>query len=165
MGEGIFIYGQGGSKRRYTKSLQAFADRVLARGRGNNSLYIFGKAGKSFLNHLLKLGIQLKTDKAAITDKTILKYKDHPKAEKGAVVDFKRFRIVESAVKRPKNVYIDEKRKRLIFVGAVKYSDSKVLKVVIDPNQKIGKRYYHNVVSIGVVNKEDMDGKQYRKIK
>lgn len=165
MGEGIFIYGQGGSKRRYTKSLQDFADKVLARGRSNNSVYIFGRAGKSFLNYLIKAGIELKSDKAAITDKTIIKYKDHPKAEKGAVVDFKRFRIVESAVKRPKNVYIDTKRSRLIFVSSTKYSDDMVLKVVIEPNQKIGKRYYHSVVSIGVVKKENMNHPQYKKIK
>ena len=73
--------------------------------------------------------------------------------------------MVEAAVKKPKNVYIDTNRSRLIYVSSVKYSKSKVLKVVIEPNQKIGKRYYNQVVSIGVVDKIDMKGKQYHKIK
>ena len=73
--------------------------------------------------------------------------------------------MVEAAVTKPKNVYIDTNRSRLIYVSSVKYSKSKVLKVVIEPNQKIGKRYYNQVVSIGVVDKIDMKGKQYHKIK
>ena len=107
----------------------------------------------------------MKSDDAAITDKTVLKYKNHPKRQKGAVVSFHRFRMVEAAVKHPRNVYIDTHRNRLVYVSSVKYSPSKVLKVVIEPNQKIGKRYYNQVTSIGVVNKIDMRGKQYIKIK
>lgn len=165
MGEGILIYGVGGSRRRYTKDLQSFADRVLARGRGNNSLYVFGRVSKVFLSSLARKGVQIKTFDAAITDKTILKYKNHPKKRKGAVVSFHRFRMVEKAVKKPKNVYIDLNRKRLVYVASVKYSPSKVLKVVIDPNQRFGSKYFHNVVSIGVVDKNNMRTKQYQKIK
>ena len=73
--------------------------------------------------------------------------------------------MVESAVKKPKNVYIDRNRSRLIYVSSVKYSKNKILKVVIEPNQKIGKRYYNQVVSIGVVDNIDMKSKQYYKIK
>lgn len=73
--------------------------------------------------------------------------------------------MVEMAVKELRNVYIDTKRGRLIYVSSVKYSKGKILKVVIEPNQKIGKRYYNSVVSIGVVNKVDMRGKQFKKIK
>lgn len=165
MGEGILIYGVGGSRRRYTKDLQSFADRVLARGRGNNSLYVFGRVNKAILSSLARKDIHIKTFDAAITDKTILKYKNHPKKRKGAVVNFHRFRMVEKAVKKPKNVYIDLNRKRLIYVASVKYSPKKVLKVVIDPNQRFGQHYYHKVVSIGVVDKADMKNKYYQKIK
>lgn len=76
-----------------------------------------------------------------------------------------RFKMVEAAVKRPKNVYIDKNRSRLVYISSVKYSKNKVIKVVIEPNQKIGRRYYNEVVSIGVVDKVDMKGKQYHKIK
>lgn len=61
--------------------------------------------------------------------------------------------------------YIDRNRNRLIYVSSVKYSKSKVLKVVIEPNQKVGKRYYNQVVSIGVVQKGNMNTSQYTKIK
>ena len=165
MGEGILIYGLNGSKRKYTRDLQGFADKVLASGRVRKSVYIFGKTNKAYLNDLFKKGIIVKSELAAITDKTILKYRNHPKKQKGATVNIHRFRMVESAVKKPKNVYIDRNRSRLIYVSSVKYSKGKVLKVVIEPNQKIGKRYYNQVVSIGVVDKNKMNAPQYTKIK
>ena len=165
MGEDILIYRLNDSKRRYTKDLQGFADKVLAGGKVRKSVYIFGKTNKAFLRDLSKKGIAVKSDLAAITDKTILKYRYHPKKQKGATVSVHRFRMVEVAVKRPKNVYIDTKRSRLIYVSSVKYSKNKILKVVIEPNQKIGKRYYNKVVSIGVVDNIDMKSKQYYKIK
>lgn len=165
MGEGILIYGLNGSKRRYTRDLQGFADKVLASGRVRKSVYIFGKTNKAYLNDLFKKGIIVKSELAAITDKTILKYRNHPKTQKGATVNVHRFRMVEAAVKRPKNVYIDTNRSRLIYVSSVKYSKNKILKVVIEPNQKIGKRYYNQVVSIGVVDKNKMNAPQYTKIK
>ena len=165
MGEGILIYGLNGSKRRYTKDLQGFADKVLAGGKVRKSVYIFGKTNKAYLNDLFKKGIIVKSELAAITDKTILKYRNHPKKQKGATINIHRFRMVESAVKEPKNVYIDRNRSRLIYVSSVKYSKGKVLKVVKEPNQKIGKRYYNQVVSIGVVDKNKMNAPQYTKIK
>nr|DAS53773.1 MAG TPA: hypothetical protein [Caudoviricetes sp.] len=165
MGEGILIYGLNGNKRRYTRDLQGFADKVLASGRVRKSVYVFGKTNKAYLRNLSQKGIAVKSDLAAITDKTILKYRNHPKKQKGATVNTHRFRMVESAVKKPKNVYIDRNRSRLIYVSSVKYSKGKVLKVVIEPNQKIGKRYYNQVVSIGVVDNIDMKSKQYYKIK
>ena len=165
MGEGILIYGLNGSKRKYTRDLQGFADKVLASGRVRKSVYVFGRTNKAYLRDLSQKGIAVKSDLAAITDKTILKYRNHPKKQKGATVNTHRFRMVESAVKKPKNVYIDRNRSRLIYVSSVKYSKGKVLKVVIEPNQKIGKRYYNQVVSIGVVDNIDMKSKQYYKIK
>ena len=107
----------------------------------------------------------MKSDVAAITDKTILKYRNHPKRRKGAVVSFNRFRMVESAVKHPKNVYIDTHRKRLVYVSSVKYSPTKVLKVVIEPNQRVGKKYYNQVTSIGIVDRTKMNDPIYKKIK
>lgn len=163
MGEGILIYGV--NKRRYTRDLQAFAKKVLNRRKATNSQYRFGKLSKTVLRNLREQGIEPKTEEAVITDKTILKYRDHPKAAKGAVVDFRRFVMVEKAVKRPKNVYIDTNRNRLIYVAATKYSSEKVLKVVIEPNKKMGKKTFHNVVSIGVVDARNMNSKQYKKIK
>lgn len=73
--------------------------------------------------------------------------------------------MVEAAVKRPKNVYIDTNRNRLIYVSSVKYFKNKILKVVIEPNQKIGKRHYNQVISIGVVDRNKMNTPQYTKIK
>lgn len=128
-------------------------------------MYAFGRTNRSLLRDLQKRGVNVKSDKAVIRDKTILKHKDHPKKKKGAVVSFNRFVMVESAVKKPKNVYIDTNRNRLVYVSSVKYSKDKVLKVIIEPNQKVGKKYFNEVKSIGVVNKSNMQDKQYVKIK
>lgn len=97
------------------------------------------------MKNLTARGVILKSETAAITDKTILKYVKHPKREKGTTVRFSRMVMVERAVKRPKNVYIDTKRNRLVYVSSVKYGKGKVLKVVIEPNQKIGKKYFNQV--------------------
>lgn len=165
MGEGILIYGLTTRRSRYTRDLQSFADKVLARSKPNRSLYIFGRTNRAVLLDLARRGVTVMSDKTAISDKTILKYKDHPKRSKGAVVSFNRFVMVEKAVKKPKNVYIDSNRNRLVYVSSVKYSKDKVLKVIIEPNQKFGKKYYNKVVSIGVVNKKNMKEVQYIKIK
>ena len=165
MGEGILIYGLHGSKRRYTRDLQGFADKVLASGQARKSVYVFGRTNKAYLRDLSRKGIAVKSDLAAITDKTILKYRNHPKKQKGATVNIHRFRMVEAAVKKPKNIYIDTNRNRLIYVSSVKYTKNKILKVVIEPNQKIGKRHYNQVISIGVVDRNKMNTKRYTKIK
>lgn len=165
MGEGILIYGLSGNRRRYTRDLQAFADNILRIGRARGSLYVFGNTNASVLRDLSRRGVNILSDKTVISDKTILKYRNHPKKAKGAVVSFNRFVMVEKAVKKPKNVYIDTKRNRLVYVSSVKYSKSKVLKVIIEPNQKLGKQYYNKVISIGVVDKDKMKHPQYQKIK
>ncbi|MCQ2257843.1 MAG: hypothetical protein MJZ41_07620 [Bacteroidaceae bacterium] len=165
VGEGIYIYGMNGGKRRYTKDLQSFATTVIANGRAKGSLYRFGKVSKTILSELARQGIRSKTETAAILDKTILKYKNHPKRSKGAVVSFRRFKMVEAAVKKPKHVYIDTHRNRLVFVSSVKYAKGKVLKVVIEPNQKFKTKFYHTVTSIGVVNAYNMAEGSYKKIK
>ena len=158
------MYGNA-SRRKYTRSLQEFANRVVNRSKPNGSIYVFGKTSKSILDNLRSAGIEIKSDTAVITDRTVNKYINHPKAKKGAVVSFRRFRIVEAAVKHPRNVYIDTKRSRLVYVASTRYSSKKVLKVVIEPNQKVRGKYYSKVTSIGVVNKGNMRTKQYKKIK
>lgn len=91
------------SKRRYTRDLKSFANRVLAKGQANRFVYVFGRTNKAFLLDLHRRGVDL-SDFAAITDKTILRYRTHPKKKKGAVVSSHRFCVVEAAVKKPKNV-------------------------------------------------------------
>lgn len=134
-------------------------------GKSKGSIYIFGKTNKAYLNDLKRRGVVLKSDTAAITDKTILKYTDHPKRNKGAAVNFNRMVMVGKAVKKPKNVYIDTNRNRLVYISSTKYANNKVLKVVIEPNQKIGKKYYNQVKSIGVVDRVKMNHPQYKKVK
>lgn len=156
MAEGIIIYGRNHNKRRYTNNLQDFAKKVLATDKSRNSVYDFGDAGNKIILALRKLGVELNTTKVGITDKTIRKYKDHPKREKGATISPRRYVMVEHAVKHPKNVYLDKDRGRIIIVAATRYKNGKVLKVVIDPNQRLRKKDFHLIRSIGVVSASDM---------
>lgn len=166
MSEGILIYGMTGrGRRRYTHDLQSFAKEVLKRNYNNGSIYIFGFTNKRISKNQTTNGDIPNNRKIAIRDYTIRKYKNHPKKEKNAVISFRRFVKVEAAVKHPKNIYIDTKRNRLIYVSTTNYSDNKILKVIIDPNKKIGKQRYDEVVSIGIVPKNSMNNKQYLKLK
>lgn len=165
MGEGILIYGLNNDRRKYTRDLQTFADKVLKIGRPKGLLYKFGNISRTVARYMREQRLTLESLTTIISDKTILKYRNHPKRKKGAVVSFKRFVMVEAAVKKPRNVYIDTNRNRLVFVSSVKYASNKVLKVVIEPNQNVGGRKYNVLTSIGVVNSANMNSKQYRKIK
>lgn len=165
MGEGILIYGLNNDRRKYTRDLQTFADKVLKIGRPKGLLYKFGNINRTVARYMREQRLTLESLTTIISDKTILKYRNHPKRKKGAAVSLKRFVMVEAAVKKPKNVYIDTNRNRLVFVSSVKYASNKVLKVVIEPNQNVGGRKYNVLTSIGVVNSANMNSKQYRKIK
>ena len=164
MSEGVLIYGKG--TKRKARDLQSFADVVLDRKRNNGSYFVIDKVDGRIIRNLKERGIDVKSTKAVITDETVRKYKDHAKREKGAAVSLKRFAMVEHAVKHPKNVYIDKNRDRLVYVSATGYNSKKVIKVILEPNQRFKKKYFFNVVSIGVVKKVDMDKQpQYEKIK
>lgn len=124
-------------------------------------LYKFGNINRTVARYMREQRLTLESLTTIISDKTILKYRNHPKRKKGAVVSFKRFVMV----KKPRNVYIDTNRNRLVFVSSVKYASNKVLKVVVEPNQNVKGRRYNVVTSIGIVDKVDMRGRQYDKIK
>lgn len=110
-------------------------------------------------------GIELKSSRISIQDKTILKYIDHPKKAKGATIDTKRYRMAQNAIAKPKHIYRDNSKGGFVYIGSKKYSGDKVIKVVLQPNYKKKKRYYNMVTSIGIVNKVNMNSPQYVKIK
>lgn len=162
MGEGVLIYGQ---NRRYVNSLQDFANRVLKDGRERGSIYHFGMINPRIAADLRRGGLVLKSQRVAIQDKTILKYRTHPKKEKGATIGTRRYRMAQNAIMKPKNIYRDTKSGGFVYIGTKRYEENKVVKVVLQPNFKKKKRYYNMIVSIGIVNKANMNSKQYVKIK
>lgn len=48
MGEGILIYGLNNDRRKYTRDLQTFADKVLKIGRPKGLLYKFGNISRYY---------------------------------------------------------------------------------------------------------------------
>lgn len=162
MGEGILIYGR---NRRYVNNLQDFATRVLRDGKERGSIFHFGMVNPRIAADLRGGGIELKSSRISIQDKTILKYIDHPKKAKGATIDTKRYRMAQNAIAKPKHIYRDTSKGGFVYIGSKKYSGDKVIKVVLQPNYKKKKRYYNMVTSIGIVNKANMNSPQYVKIK
>lgn len=163
MSEGVLIYGHG--IRHRARDIQSFADTVIGRNRNNGSYFVIDKVDSRIIKDLRRKGIQVKSTKAIITDATIRKYISHPKREKNAAISLKRFVMAEHAIKNPKNVYIDTSRDRLIYVADTGYNNKKVIKVVLEPNQRYKKRHFFNVVSIGIVQKSNMNDPIYEKIK
>lgn len=163
MSEGVLIYGKGTQRR--ARDLQSFADVVLNRGHNNGSYFIIDKVDGRIIRNLKERGIDVKSTRAIITDATVRKYKQHAKREKGAAVSLKRFAMVEHAIKHPKNVYIDKHRSRLVYAADTGYRSGRVIKVILEPNQKYKKQHYFNVVSIGIVSKDNMNDPMYEKIK
>lgn len=107
-------------------------------------------------------------DVIRLLDSTVLKYRKHPKALKGATVPTNLMNLMSNAVTRPKNIYLDTSMKgkgALIFVGTVSKNRKKLIKAVIHTNYKHKGRRVHIAKSFGIVDKNDLNGKQYIKIK
>lgn len=163
MGEGVLIYGRGIKHK--ARDLQSFAKVVMNRTRNNGSYFVINKVSKFIIKNLKDRGVDVKSTQAIITDATVRKYKGNTKREKGAAIGFRRFDMVEKAIKTPKSVYIDKNRDRLVYVADTGYKGKKVIKVILEPNQKYKKKFFFKVVSIGIVNKNNMGTEQYEKIK
>lgn len=89
----------------------------------------------------------------------------HPKGAKGATLPYKEFWKTVNIASNPRNIYIDSKRKNLVYVFTSRGAKGKSIKMVVEPNYKFGKQRVNMVTSIGVVEKSRMKHPQYMKIK
>ena len=147
------------------ESLQTFADSVLSSKIAKNEVKYLGKIDKTVITDMNNNGIELLSDKIFITDKIVLKYLNHPKAMKGAVIDLNRFSEIEHTIKNPANIYADIKSQQLVYIYASPY-DEKSLKAVIHPNYTLKGNVFNLLKSIGIIERWHLDDKtMYRKIK
>lgn len=107
-----------------------------------------------------------------LTDDTILKYTNHPKASKGATVPVNLLPALARALDNPKHIYLDTSSKNknkgnIIYIGTINHPQyrDKVIKAVIHIDFTRNGETYHKVKSYGIVDRVDMKGKQYRKMK
>lgn len=146
-------------------TIQQFADMVRDDAKPRGRIIYAGEIPAEIRSDYESKGLRLESNEVLIDDATIIKYINHPKEAKGAVIDKDRYDEVAQVINYPTSIYEDINQKDIIFVGTRYYSTGKVLKVVIHPNYKRKGRTYNLAKSIGVVDIADMNGKQYRQIK
>ncbi|MBD5244581.1 MAG: hypothetical protein HDS57_03855 [Barnesiella sp.] len=163
MGEESFIYGNVLSRRR--EQVQRFVDDVLSDGKPRGRAHFLSNIPFPIFQDSKRRGIILKSDHIFISDRAVLKYISHPKVSKGATLSFKEFWKTVNIASRPRNVYIDSKRKNLVYVFASRGGKGKSIKMVVEPNYKYGRQRVNMVTSIGVIEKSRMKHPQFLKIK
>ena len=146
-------------------TIQQFADMVRDDAKPRGRIIYAGEIPAEIRRDYESKGLKLESNEVLIDDATILKYINHPKEAKGAVIDKDRYDEVAQVINNPTHIYEDTGQKDIIYVGTRNYSTGKVLKVVIHMNYMRRGRIYNLAKSIGVVDAVDMNGRQYRQIK
>lgn len=164
MGEESFIYGSSAGKRRQ-EYLQRFVNGVLSDGKPRGKAHFLSNIPFPLFQDSRQRGVNLKSDHIFISDKAVLKYVSHPKSAKGATLPYKEFWKTVNIASNPRNIYIDSKRKNLVYVFTSRGAKGKSIKMVVEPNYKFGKQRVNMVTSIGMVEKSRMKHPQYMKIK
>lgn len=149
----------------YDGNLQEFAADILAFGRGDGRVCRIGRINALVEGDLGKKDILLASKEIIVTQRQVFKYKNHPKAAKGANLPLDEYTLIEHTVEAPTRIYEDTSKKTLAYVFTTPYSQRKVLKVVVQPNFNRHGIVCNLAKSWGIVDKNDMLGKQYRSIK
>lgn len=164
MSEESFIYGNVTARRH--EQVQRFVNEVLSDGKPRGKAHLLSNIPFPIFQDSKRRGINLKSDHIFISDRAVLKYISHPKAAKGATLPFNEFWKTVNITSRPKNIYLDSKRKNLVYVFTSRGAKGKSIKMVVEPNYKYGKQRVNMVTSIGVVDKRAFKNhSQYSKIK
>lgn len=151
---------------RGTLSIQEFCDVVRADAKPRGRIIFAGVIPDEIKNDYEGRGLTLESNEVLIDDATIIKYIDHPKESKGAVIDVQRYNEVEQVINNPTHIYEDLQQKEIIYIGTRDYETGNVLKVTIHPNYKKKGKTYNLAKSIGIVQQSNMESPtKYRKIK
>ncbi len=146
-------------------TIQEFADTVLSDGYSRGRELKIGNLNEVACRELQNMRISLHSSDVVLTDDVVMKYVSHPKQAKNAVLLRNRYAMIKNIVNNPKNIYIDKNQRNLVFVFTGKYTGDKVIKAIIQPNFKKGKKTYNKLKSIGIVESHHMKQPQFKKIK
>jgi len=149
----------------FSGTLQQFAAEILKTGRSIGKVSQVGRIDDAIKANMVAKGLTIETETIIVLDKTIIKYIDHPKAAKGAVVPAERYGLIEQAIKNPLHIYEDLNSKELVYVYTHPYEEGKLIKVVVQPNYKYKGATANVAKSWGVVEEGQMNHSYYRKIK
>lgn len=166
MGESILLHGMNPMINR-REAVQRFVDSVLKDGKPRGRAMVVSTTPSGIYSDFRNKGMFMRSDHIVLPDKTVLKYRDHPKKAKNATLPFKEFWKLANIVSKPKNIFLDIKKKNWVYLCASRASDTgKVVKVVIEPNYRFKGKTVNAITSIGVIQKVNMfDPSVYLKIK
>ncbi|MRJ11493.1 phage head morphogenesis protein [Ornithobacterium rhinotracheale] len=135
-----------------------FVKKTLADKRTKNEVFHLANMNTEVLKDMANIGIKKGDKKIMLMDKTITKYINHPKKEKNATLDFEKFSEIQKALKTPTHIYRQEYKSRTLYIYEYQYNNGKSLKVVVEPNFIINKKYpsINCAKSIGVVDTVNM---------
>ena len=146
-------------------SLKDYAEMLQKEGRGDGSVINLGEIHESIVEELLKKGIQLVDNRIIVDQHSVMKYFNHPKDKKGAVLPIEEYELVEKAAKSPQKVFEDSSHGDLVYVYSYPYQMGKALKLVIQPNYVRNGRTYNKTKSWGIIQTANLNNpKQYRLI-
>jgi len=152
--------------KQFDGDLQSFADKVFATKKACNEVKVLGIIDVAVVCDMQSMGKEMQSDQILITDKKMLKYLNHPKASKGAVIDQKRYSEVEKMIKNPKAIYRDITTSEILYVYSSEYSSGTVIKVIIHPNYLLKGNFCNLLKSIGIITANKLNNnKQYIRIK
>ena len=149
----------------FSGTLQQFAAEILKTGRSIGKVSQIGRIDDAIKANMVAKGLTIETETIIVLDKTVIKYIDHQKAAKGAVVPAERYGLIEQAIKNPLHIYEDLNSKELVYVYTHPYEEGKLIKVVVQPNYKYKGATANVAKSWGVVEEGQMNHSYYRKIK
>ena len=109
-------------------------------------------------------GVPLLVRDVVVTQRQVFKYRKHPKTRKGANLPVEDYALVEKALRQPTIIFKDTVQKRLVYVCTHPYHDSRMIKVVVEPNFKNRGAVINLVKSWGIVEPSKMKSLQYRQI-
>ena len=148
----------------YGGSLFQFATNLLTRGKGDGSVCRICEISPAIISDMLLKGLELQTKDIIITQRQVIKYRKHPKTNKGANIPLEDYVFIETALRNPLHIYEDTFQKHLVYVCTHTYCFDKLVKVVVEPNYRSHGIVINMAKSWGIVEKRKMKGKQYRQI-
>lgn len=155
-----------------SRKIIGFAEDVIADGMARGRRIKIGRLKHLFgIDRMLKQGFD-QSSPLWLTDDTIIKYINHPKARKGATVPLNLLPAVARALNNPKHIYLDVSVKNrklgyLIYVGTLNHKGmkGKVIKAVVHTDYSDKGEVFHKVKSFGIVNMHNMNHPDFMRIK
>ena len=155
----------------YLANLKGFVKKVLGTY-ASHKKHLGGNVIVGQLHQCIRKDLEKRNIKLARTDTltnahVILKYVEHPKKRKGAVLPFDEIEYISNAILSPEKVYLQTRgRGEGNYIMTTPYKEEgKLVKVVVQINLKKKGRNFNYVKSWGIIDEMRMNDSLYLQIK